>query len=48
MFKIDENLIFTTGNEPGNFDIIIVNDQLEKAYEELKAFLLPCIQDVQI
>lgn len=36
------------GNEPGNFDIIIVNDQLDKAYEELKAFLLPCIQDVQI
>lgn len=35
------------GNEPGNFDVVIVNDQLDKAYNELKEFLLPYIQEVQ-
>ena len=27
------------GNEEGNFDIVIVNDHLEKAYLELEKFL---------
>lgn len=27
--------------EPGFFDLVIVNDNLEKAYEEMKAFILP-------
>jgi len=34
------------GNEPGNFDAVIVNDRLEKAYEDLKTFLLPFINSV--
>jgi guanylate kinase len=29
------------GETPGNFDIIIVNDDLEKAYQELRTFMLP-------
>lgn len=39
---------FSLGNEPGNFDIVIVNDQLEKAYHDLKEFLLPFINQVKI
>jgi guanylate kinase len=27
--------------EPGFFDLVIVNDNLEKAYEEMKTFILP-------
>jgi len=34
------------GNEPGNFDVVIVNDKLDKAYEDLKTFLLPFINSV--
>ncbi|XP_013855939.1 guanylate kinase 1b isoform X2 [Austrofundulus limnaeus] len=33
--------------EPGVFDIVIINDDLEKAYEELKAILNEEIQKVQ-
>jgi len=29
------------GETPGNFDIVIVNDDLEKAYQELRTFMLP-------
>jgi len=34
------------GNEPGNFDTIIVNDELPKAYEDLKTFLEPFINSI--
>ena len=37
-----------TGEEPGNFDVTIVNDNLEAAYEELKQFLLPIINELRI
>ena len=32
------------GATAGNFDIIIVNDELEKAYSSLRGFILPEIQ----
>ncbi|XP_015439875.1 PREDICTED: guanylate kinase isoform X1 [Dufourea novaeangliae] len=32
------------GEKPGNFDMIIINDNLPKAYEELKEFILTNIQ----
>eukprot|EP00090_Calanus_glacialis_P020739 TRINITY_DN31_c0_g1_i1.p1 TRINITY_DN31_c0_g1~~TRINITY_DN31_c0_g1_i1.p1 ORF type:complete len:240 (+),score=56.71 TRINITY_DN31_c0_g1_i1:33-752(+) len=31
------------GETPGNFDIVIVNDDLEKAYSKLRAYMLPKI-----
>jgi len=31
------------GETPGNFDIVIVNDDLEKAFQELRTFMLPKI-----
>ncbi|XP_054459394.1 guanylate kinase 1b [Anoplopoma fimbria] len=34
-------------NEPGVFDVIIINDDLEKAYEELKDILNEEIQKIQ-
>ncbi|XP_034737862.1 guanylate kinase 1b isoform X2 [Etheostoma cragini] len=34
-------------NEPGVFDVVIVNDDLERAYEELKVILNDDIQKVQ-
>ena len=34
------------GEEEGNFDTIIVNDDLDTAYENLKAFLLESFQDL--
>lgn len=33
------NLISFLGKEPGVFDVVIINDDLEKAYEELKEIL---------
>lgn len=35
------------GETPGNFDIIIVNDDLEEAYLKLREFLLPFIQSIE-
>jgi len=35
------------GMDPANFDIVIVNDQLEKSYQELKLFLLPVINQMK-
>ena len=32
------------GETPGNFDIIIVNDQLDTAYLDLRNFILPEIE----
>ncbi|XP_046397101.1 guanylate kinase [Ischnura elegans] len=32
------------GESPGNFDLVLVNDLIEKAYEELKLFILPEIR----
>lgn len=32
------------GDVPGNFDVTIVNDNLETAYKQLKKFVLPDIQ----
>ena len=32
------------GEIPGNFDIIIVNDRLERAYLDLRNFILPEIE----
>ena len=29
------------GEEEGNFDIVILNDDLEEAYQKLRTFLLP-------
>ena len=31
------------GDTPGNFDLVIINDVLETAYEQLRSFLLPKI-----
>lgn len=44
-FKL--NCLSNLGNEPGNFDVVIVNDQLDKAYNELKEFLTPFIEEVK-
>jgi guanylate kinase len=46
--KVSYQNFWHTGAEPGNFDIIIVNDNLEAAYEELKQFLLPIINELRI
>ncbi len=46
--KVSYQNFWKTGAEPGNFDIIIVNDNLEAAYEELKQFLLPIINELRI
>ncbi len=35
------------GEQEGNFDIIITNDELEKAYQELRQFILPEIKSLQ-
>jgi len=35
------------GMTPGNFDIIIVNDDLDVAYKQLKTFILPDITKLQ-
>ncbi len=32
------------GEQPGNFDIVIVNDDLERAYQKLREFMLPEIE----
>lgn len=32
------------GRGDGNFDLVIVNDQLEKAYKQLRGFVLPVIR----
>jgi guanylate kinase len=35
------------GEEKGNFDVIIVNDELEKAYEALRDFIMPDIEKLK-
>ena len=35
------------GAQPGNFDITIVNDNLDNAYEELKLFVLPDMRKLE-
>lgn len=37
--KIITDLITITGEKPGNFDIVIVNDNFSKAYEKLTKFI---------
>ena len=32
------------GLEPGNFDTVIINDDLEAAYQKLREFVLPEIE----
>lgn len=32
-------LLWSVGQEPGVFDVVIINDDLERAYDELKAIL---------
>ena len=32
------------GETPGNFNVVIVNDDLETAYQSLRAFVLPEIE----
>lgn len=32
-------LLWSVGKEPGVFDVVIINDDLERAYDELKAIL---------
>lgn len=34
------------GETEGNFDLVVVNDNVDEAYETLKGFLLPLIQAV--
>ena len=34
------------GLEPGNFDKIVVNDDLETAYNDLREFILPEIEKI--
>jgi hypothetical protein len=34
------------GEEEGNFDIIIVNDDLDSAYQKLREFVLPEIEKI--
>lgn len=51
MFKVFVHHLFkvsaySSGSDPNNFDIVIVNDKLDKAYQELKEFLMPLIQEV--
>jgi len=36
------------GETPGNFDLVIVNDELEKAYSELRCFMIPKIEMLKI
>lgn len=36
---IQDVLILLPGQEPGNFHVIIVNDNLDKAYSELRDFI---------
>ena len=35
------------GAQPGNFDITIINDNLDNAYEELKLFVLPDLRKLE-
>jgi len=35
------------GEEKGNFDVIIINDDLEKAYEGLRDFIMPDIEKLK-
>jgi hypothetical protein len=32
------------GEVPGNFDLVVVNDELDAAYAKLRSFLLPQIE----
>ena len=34
------------GEEDGNFDIVIVNDDLETAYVELRDFVMPQLEKI--
>ena len=34
------------GEEEGNFDVIIVNDELDAAYEKLKQFMLENVESL--
>lgn len=43
--KAREELAF--GEEPGNFDVIIVNDDLEECYKKLREFVLPEVRRQQ-
>ena len=46
-FVLTINTAYILGSDPKNFDIVIVNDQLEKAYEELKAFLTTFVKQIK-
>jgi len=35
------------GNDPANFDTVLVNDKLDSAYSELKTFLMPFISSIK-
>ena len=43
--KAREELAF--GEAPGNFDVVIVNDDLEEAYKKLREFVLPEVRRQQ-
>ncbi|KAG8193859.1 hypothetical protein JTE90_011420 [Oedothorax gibbosus] len=43
--KAKEELVY--GEIPGNFDLIIVNDDVEEAYRQLKEYLLPDIEELK-
>ena len=34
------------GEEEGNFDVIIVNDELDAAYQKLREFLVDHVKDL--
>ena len=41
------SFVFVTGNSPGNFDVVIVNDNVDEAYSKLRTFILPDITKME-
>ena len=39
--------ILCLGETPGNFDLVLVNDQLDSAYKKLRTFLMPDISELR-
>ena len=46
-FQYYNVILISVGEAPGNFDMVIVNDQVEPAYQKLRAFLLPDITELR-
>lgn len=45
--RLRDCLHFYIGITPGNFDLVIVNDEVDKAYGKLREFILPDIQQLE-